>query len=117
MIVDNNAEFRYTLACQLRTQEDFEVVGEAASGDEAVLQAEATAPDAIVLDVGLPEMNAASQIRALKRAAPAAAIIALSIAASGRYGEECRRAGGGAMLPKGCSTETIFAAIRSAGGG
>ena len=113
LVVDNNAEFRYALSCHLRSQSDFTVVGEVANGEAAVREAQTLTPDVILLDIEMPEMDAATCIRALKRTAPAASIIVLSIVQSGRYHEECRRAGFHGHLRKDSPVEAIFAAIRT----
>lgn len=114
LIVDNNTQFRHVLGQQLRTQDDFTVVGEVAIGGEAVQQARELKPDVIVLDIEMREMDAVSQIRALRQAAPAARIIALSIVHNGRYRDECRRAGVHAHLYKDSSVDQIFDAVRAA---
>ncbi len=113
LIVDANATFRYALIRHLQSQPDFTVVGEAPSSDEALPRAQALAPDVILLDIELPETDAPGAIRALKRAVPAARIIGFSIVQSGRYDEECRRAGSSVQLLKDRPVEAIFEAIRA----
>ncbi len=113
LIVDANAAFRYALTCHLQSQPDFTVVGEAPSCDEALPRAQALEPDVILLDVAMPETDAPGTIRALRRAVPAARIIGFSIMQSGRYHEECRRAGSHVQLLKDSPVEAIFEAIRA----
>lgn len=115
LIVDNNEQFRSTLARCLRLEVDFSVVGEAPIGEEAVDLAARLTPDVILLDVELPEMDAPACILAMQQRIPTARIVALSIVPDRRYQEMCRRAGSHAYLPKDSPLSVIMAAIRGTG--
>lgn len=112
LIVDNNEQFRSTLARHLCLEGDIAVVGEVDIGEEAVQLAARLDPDVILLDIELPEMDAPAHILALQRSAPAARIVSLSIVPDKRYQERCRRAGSDAYLPKDCSMAALIAVIR-----
>jgi DNA-binding NarL/FixJ family response regulator len=114
LIVDNNEQFRTTLAHHLRFEVDLLVVGEVDIGEEAVQLAARLSPDVILLDIELPEKDAPARIKALQLSAPAARIVSLSIVPDRRYQERCRRAGSDTYLPKDCSMAAIIAAIRGA---
>ena len=114
LIVDNNEQFRSTLARLLSLEADLTVVGEVDIGEHAVEAAARCNPDVILLDIELPEMDAPSRIIALQRGAPAARIVALSIVPDRRYQEQCRRAGSDTYLTKDCPLASIIAAIRGA---
>jgi DNA-binding NarL/FixJ family response regulator len=113
LIVDNNQEYRSTLARHLSFEVDLRVVGAVDIGDHAVALAARLDPDVILLDIELPDMDAPASIKALQHSAPAARIVALSIVPDQRYVERCRRAGSDTYLPKDCSISAIVAAIRS----
>lgn len=115
LIIDNNEQFRSTLARHLRFEVDFAVVGEVDIGEEAVEMAARLSPDVILLDIELPETDAPARIEALQQSAPAARIVSLSIVPDRGYQERCRRAGSDTYLPKDCSMAAIIAAIRGAG--
>lgn len=114
LIVDNNAEYRYSLSRQLRSQPDFVVVDEVQIGLDAVLRARALLPDVILLDIEMREMDAVSSIRALKAAAPSARIIAFSIVHNSRYRKECRSAGAHTHISKDSPVDLICETIRTA---
>ena len=57
LLVDDQALVRSGFRVILETQADFEVVGEAANGEEAVRLAASLAPDVICMDVEMPIMN------------------------------------------------------------
>ncbi|MGN6331410.1 MAG: response regulator [Motilibacteraceae bacterium] len=67
LVVDDHAAYRLALAGVLRRAGDLELVGEAASGEEALERARQLAPDVVVLDVRMPGIGgiaAAAQLRA-----------------------------------------------------
>ena len=57
LIVDDNAFVRRALCALFKSQEDFEVCGEAGNGREAITKARRLHPDLIVLDLLMPVMN------------------------------------------------------------
>jgi DNA-binding NarL/FixJ family response regulator len=85
LLIDDNVEFRKSLASHLRSQPGFVVVGELSS-DEALFRAvRSAAPDVVLLDIAMPEMDAAAIIRRLRQAVPTAKVIGLSIVPNRRY--------------------------------
>jgi DNA-binding NarL/FixJ family response regulator len=75
LIVDDHAEFRST-AARLLDADGFDVVGSAASGAAALAEVERLAPDVVLLDVRLPDLDGftvAEQLAA--RSAPAAVVL------------------------------------------
>jgi two-component system response regulator DesR len=65
VIADDERPARSFLATLLRAWDDVEVVGEAASGDEAVALIERTRPDLALLDLQMPERDGLSVVTAL----------------------------------------------------
>jgi len=112
LLIDDNVEFRKSLASHLRSQPGFVVVGELSS-DEALFRAvRSAAPDVVLLDIAMPEMDAAAIIRRLRQAVPTAKVIGLSIVPNRRYQETCLYAGMHAHLRKDSPVASIVAAIR-----
>ena len=62
----------------LALEDDIEVVGEAADGVAAVAQAEATVPDVVVMDVGMPKRGGIDACRLIKQRVPSARILMLT---------------------------------------
>ncbi|MFN8472229.1 MAG: response regulator transcription factor [Anaerolineae bacterium] len=68
LLVDDHALFRQGLALILSAQPDFQVVGEAGNGLEAVAQAHSLQPDLILMDITMPECDGITATRLIKRA-------------------------------------------------
>jgi DNA-binding NarL/FixJ family response regulator len=71
LLVDDFAKFREAVREMLSTNHDFQVVGEAADGLEAVHMAEKLQPDLIVLDLNLPSLNGLAAARRIQAKLPA----------------------------------------------
>jgi DNA-binding NarL/FixJ family response regulator len=78
LIVDDHTLYRRGLRTVLALEDDIEVVGEAADGVAAVAQAEATVPDVVVMDVGMPKRGGIDACRLIKQRVPSARILMLT---------------------------------------
>lgn len=97
VVEDHDALRRLTL---LWIEDDarFEVVGEAADGLEAIEAVTAQVPDAVLLDLALPQLDGLSAIPFLRSAAPGAPIVVYSN--HDEYGRLAARRGAAAVIPK-----------------
>ena len=77
LIVDDHPLTREALA-GLLTQNGFDVVGKAGSGQEAIELAAGLAPDLVLLDLSMPEMDGLAALPRLREAAPAAEVVVLT---------------------------------------
>jgi two-component system, response regulator PdtaR len=112
LIAEDEALIRLDLAEMLR-EEGYEVIGEAADGQEAVEQAEALRPDLVILDVKMPRrdgIDAAAEI-AGKRIAP---VVVLTAFSQRDLVERARDAGAMAYLVKPFSISDLIPAIELA---
>jgi len=75
LLVDDSFHFRRFVQRILETRRDFQVVGEAADGFEAVRQATELKPDLILLDIGLPKLDGIQAAKAILNAAPESKIV------------------------------------------
>ncbi len=78
LIVDDHAIFREGLRTLLDLEEDFDVIGEASRGDEAVGMVKEEAPDVILLDLHLPDGSGADFCSELLRVSPDTKVLILS---------------------------------------
>jgi NarL family two-component system response regulator LiaR len=117
LIADDHAVVRQGLRTFLDLQEDIDVVGEAADGEEAIAAAAQHAPDVILLDLAMPRLDGIGALRALREAAPAARVIVLT-----SFGEDERlftalRAGASGFLLKDVEPAELVRSIRTVHGG
>jgi len=78
LVVDDNAPFRQFVLSKLCQRPEWQVVGEASDGLEAVHKAAELQPDLIVLDIGLPTINGIEAARRIRKLAPESKILFLS---------------------------------------
>ena len=92
LVVDDTEHVRRMLANMLEL-DGFDVVGEAASGSEAVELASATAPQVVVMDYKMPEMDGLAAARAIRTGRPDQAIILYTAFLDAELEEKAARAG------------------------
>lgn len=78
LIVDDHAGIRLILRAAALARDDFEVVGEAVDGYEAITCAETLQPDLVLLDVAMPGMDGLEALPRVRRAAPGARVVVLT---------------------------------------
>jgi len=100
LVVDDNDRFRWRLGQFLATMPHIRVVGEAATGQEALLSARELKPDLVLMDVRLPEMSGVSATRHLCEALPQARVIVLSVYDLQEYRDAALARGASAYLIK-----------------
>jgi two-component system invasion response regulator UvrY len=70
LVVDDQAPFRFAAKAVLRRLDEFELVGEASSGAEAITMAEDLRPELILMDINMPEMTGIEATRHIVAAQP-----------------------------------------------
>lgn len=78
LLVDDHLLFRKGLASLLAYRDDFEIVGEASDGLEAIELAQQTEPDIVLMDVHMPNCDGLQAVRAIRPKLPRTAIIMLT---------------------------------------
>ena len=78
LVVDDHEGWRREVCRLLQVRPEFQVIGEASDGSEAVQKAKALRPDLIVLDISLPELNGIEAARRILQFSPTSKIIFLS---------------------------------------
>ena len=111
VIVDDHSLVRDGLRARLAVVPGLEVVGEAASGAEALELAQKVAPDLMLVDVGMRGMNGIELATALRQRHPAIRVLMLSMYDNREYVLSAIRAGARGYVLKESPTEEILAAI------
>jgi DNA-binding NarL/FixJ family response regulator len=116
VLVDDHRLLREGLRRSL-SDEGFEVVGEAADGDQGVDVVAATRPDVVLMDVTMPTLGGVEATRRIHEANPAVRIVMLTMHADADIVADALRAGACGYLTKDSSIEEIAEAIRLAASG
>lgn len=118
LLADDHPVVRDGLAAMLATQPDFEVVGEAGNGAEAVAEAARLRPDVVLMDLQMPDLDGIEAIKRLRAADPSVQVVVLTAFDTDERIVGSLQAGAQGYLLKGAPRMEIFAAIRtvSAGG-
>ncbi|MGE5257514.1 MAG: response regulator [Hyphomicrobiales bacterium] len=113
LIVEDHQLFREGLKAMLSPSPEYEIVGEAEDGLEAIHLIRKSKPDLVLLDLSMPKMNGFSVLREIKSAMPEVKILVLSIHESDQYVLQAFEAQADGYAIKDSSREELRMAIRS----
>ena len=117
LLVDDHPVVRKGTRELLDTEHDFQVVGEAASGEEAVLKARELVPDVILMDVSMPGMNGIEATKQIKAERPAQNVLVLTSYDDDAYIFALLEAGAAGYLLKNASEAELLGAVRAVAAG
>jgi DNA-binding NarL/FixJ family response regulator len=100
LVVDDHDVVRRGVRAVLETQADWQIVGEASNGKDAVDQVQILKPDVIVLDLRMPVMNGLEATRKIRKLAPDTEVLILTIDESEQVVREVVDAGARGYLLK-----------------
>jgi DNA-binding NarL/FixJ family response regulator len=112
IIADDHQIVRQGLATLLAKEADMEVVAEAENGRQAVQLVKDLAPQVVIMDVNMPDLNGIDATRQILSHNPETKIIALSMHADRRFVVNMLKAGASGYLLKDCAFEELASAIR-----
>jgi NarL family two-component system response regulator LiaR len=113
LVVDDHPLMRDAIKSHLEKQSDFQVVGEAADGEEAVRMAQDLVPDVIIMDICLPKTDGVEATRRIKAAHPKICVLALSMFSNIDQVIKILDAGASGYLTKSIFGEDISKAINT----
>jgi DNA-binding NarL/FixJ family response regulator len=117
LLVDDHKMMREGLRALLATAPDIEVVGEACDGRTALDLVRTLAPDVVVMDVGMPEMNGVEATRQIRAGHKRVRVIALSTHTDKRYVHHMLDAGACGYVLKIAAHDELLRAVRAASQG
>jgi DNA-binding NarL/FixJ family response regulator len=117
LIADDDDLMRAGLAELLSGDASIEIVGEAATGREAVERARRFDPDVVLMDVRMPDLDGIEATRELTRAAARARVLILTTFEQDDYIFGALRAGASGFLLKRTRPEDLIAAVHAIGAG
>lgn len=117
LIVDDHAVVRRGLEMVLTLEKDFQVIGDAANGDEALDKAKRLSPDLVLLDIKMPRMDGIAAAREIKKYCPRTRVLMLTGIEMDSEIVQALEAGADGYVLKDVSPEELIRAIRVIGEG
>jgi DNA-binding NarL/FixJ family response regulator len=114
LVVDDHPAFRRALTSALRMVKSIEIAGEAGGGVAATQQARALAPDLVIMDLSMPDLDGIAAMREIHQARPELPIVFLTAHADPGVEREAREAGASGFLAKGVSLEDLVLVLHEA---
>ena len=112
LLVDDHLLFRKGLARLVDAQPDFEVVGEAKDGLEAIEQTQRLQPDVVLMDISMPRCNGLETTRRIKSQMPEVQVVMLTVSDDEEDLTAAVRYGADGYLLKDLQPETLFEQLR-----
>ena len=116
-VADDHTMIRQGLVSILQAHGEFEVVGEAAEGNQAVDLAIEARPDVVILDISMPRLNGLEATRRIRKALPRTRVLVLTMHDDEEYVLRAVRAGAAGYVVKDGAAAELVAAIRAVSAG
>ncbi len=113
LIADDHAIVRQGLKALIEKEPDMEVVGEAENGEQAIEIARDLAPDIIVMDMTMPQLNGIEATKFILRENADIRVIALSMHSNRQIVKEALKAGAMAYVLKSCLFDELSRALQA----
>jgi DNA-binding NarL/FixJ family response regulator len=117
VLADDHRFFRDGVRLVFNGTTDIEVVGDAATGEEAVTQTEAAQPDVVVMDVSMPGVNGIEATRRILQSVPNVQVVVLTMHEDDDLVFAAMRAGARGYLLKNTSPDELLRAVRAVSNG
>jgi DNA-binding NarL/FixJ family response regulator len=115
LLVEDQVLVRESLRSVLETNPNFQLIGEACDGEEAIGYVERFQPHVVLMDINMPRMDGVAATRQIKAKHPTVAIVGITITADGYHQMAMRRAGAFEILSKGkTSLNELYATLEQA---
>jgi two-component system, NarL family, response regulator NreC len=117
VLAEDHQTVREGIRLLVNEQSDMEVVGEADNGNAAIKQVQKLAPDIVVMDISMPELNGLKATKKLKQACPEVKILTLTRHTDDAYLQQLIQAGANGYVLKQSAPTELIRAIRTVGEG
>ena len=114
LVVDDDDILRFALLDTLSTFGGIEVVGDAATAEDAIELAREHRPDVVLIDLRMPGIGGLEGARQIRQLLPAAAILVVTAYADAEFRTAAAECGADGYVVKGASFDSIVSAIEDA---
>ena len=112
-IAEDHAILRDGLRAMLASLPDYEIIGEAEDGREAIRGVQSSKPDLVILDLSMPRMNGMEALKEIKKISPETKVLVLTIHSSDEYVLPVLQAGADGYMLKYDTQAELMSAIKS----
>src|SRR5260221_5976186 len=112
LLVDDHTLFRQGVRRLLESESDFEVIGEAADGGEAVEKARELRPDIVLMDIGMPGLSSFESARQIKKNRMETKILFLTMYEDEDYLGQCLEVGASGYVLKDTPAPQLLTAVK-----
>jgi DNA-binding NarL/FixJ family response regulator len=112
LLTDDHMLFRQGIRRLISAEPDMEVTGEASNAAEAVTAVHASAPDVVLMDIGMAGMSSFEATRQIRKESPGVRVLFLSMYDDEDYLAECMEIGANGYVLKDSPAEQLITAIR-----
>jgi two-component system response regulator NreC len=117
ILAEDHETVREGIKLLVDSQADMEVVGEAGNGETAIEKVQELAPDIIVMDISMPELNGLKATKRIKKVSPKTKILTLTRHTDDGYLQQLIQAGANGYVLKQSAPTELINAIRAVGAG
>lgn len=111
LVVDDEPSFRLLAKLVLEDRPEYEVVGEAGDGEEAIERAARLRPDVVLLDLNMPVMNGLKALPRLRAASPSSIVVVVSVARDQQELHQAKMAGAHGFIDKALPNDEFVRAL------
>lgn len=117
VVADDHPMFRFGLRALLDLSDDIDLIAEASSGSELLALVDQHAPDVVLTDLSMPDLDGISASRVIRKRHPDIAVVIITMHGDDESLAAAIAAGSNGYLLKGADGDTIIRAIRAAAAG
>lgn len=117
LLVDDHALFRSGIRLLLQQEAEFDIVGEAADGLDAVKRVQQLSPDVVLLDLNMPGFSGLEALQLIKQDRPQCTVLILTVSEEGDELAQALRGGASGYLLKNMDADALIQSIHKAAAG
>ncbi|WP_432412882.1 response regulator [Rasiella sp. SM2506] len=112
IIADHHPITRKGIACMLKKNENFTIVGKASTGDELYESLQNNTPDILIMEIDIPNISGINALRSIKTEFPQVRVLIYSCHPEEIYALRSIKSGAAGYVPKTASTKTFMGALK-----